>query len=75
MGAGPRAAKEIAEERKEERKAREEEEKARRPRTMAELLRAMQEEGRKELNLILRADTQGSPRPSSTSWPGRAPRT
>ena len=54
------AAKEIAEERKEERKAREEEEKARRPRTMAELLRAMQEEGRKELNLILRADTQGS---------------
>lgn len=60
MGAGPRAAKEIAEERKEERKAREEEEKARRPRTMAELLRAMQEEGRKELNLILRADTQGS---------------
>lgn len=69
------AAKEIAEERKEERKAREEEEKARRPRTMAELLRAMQEEGRKELNLILRADTQGSSRPSSTSWPGRAPRT
>lgn len=60
MGAGPEAAKEIAEERKEERKAREEEEKARRPRTMAELLRAMQEEGRKELNLILRADTQGS---------------
>ncbi|GAA6754753.1 translation initiation factor IF-2 [Thermus thalpophilus] len=54
------AAKEIAEERKEERRAREEAEKERRPRTMADLLRALQEEGRKEVNLILRADTQGS---------------
>jgi translation initiation factor IF-2 len=54
------AAKEITEERKEERKAREEAEKERRPRTMADLLRALQEEGQKEVNLILRADTQGS---------------
>lgn len=54
------AAKEITEERKEERKARGEAEKERRPRTMADLLRALQEEGQKEVNLILRADTQGS---------------
>lgn len=54
------AAKEITEERKEERKAREEKEAERRPRTMADLLRALQEEGKKEVNLILRADTQGS---------------
>ncbi|GAA6740147.1 translation initiation factor IF-2 [Thermus oshimai] len=54
------AAKEIAEERKEARRAQEEEAQARRPRTMADLLKAMQEEGKKEVNLILRADTQGS---------------
>ncbi|TBH21538.1 translation initiation factor IF-2 [Thermus thermamylovorans] len=54
------AAKEIAEERKEERKAREERELEHRPRTMADLLRALQEEGKKEVHLILRADTQGS---------------
>lgn len=54
------AAKEITEERKEERRAREEGEKERRPRTMADLLRTLQEEGKKEVNLILRADTQGS---------------
>ena len=54
------AAKEITEERKEERRAREEAERERRPRTMADLLRALQEEGKKEVNLILRADTQGS---------------
>lgn len=54
------AAKEITEERKEERKAREEAEKERRPRTMADLLRALKEEGQKEVHLILRADTQGS---------------
>jgi translation initiation factor IF-2 len=53
------AAKEITEERKEERRAKEEAEKERRPRTMADLLRAL-EEGQKEVNLILRADTQGS---------------
>jgi len=53
------AAKEIAEERKEERRAKEEAERERRPRTMADLLRAL-EEGQKEVNLILRADTQGS---------------
>lgn len=55
-----RAAKEITEERKEERRAKEEAEKERRPRTMADLLRALQEEGEKEVHLILRADTQGS---------------
>ncbi|WP_337844216.1 translation initiation factor IF-2 [Thermus sp.] len=54
------AAKEIAEERKEARRAQEEEAQARRPKTMADLLKAMQEEGKKEVNLILRADTQGS---------------
>lgn len=54
------AAKEIAEERKEERKAKEEAERERRPKTMADLLRTLQEEGKKEVNLILRADTQGS---------------
>jgi len=54
------AAKEIAEERKEERRAKEEAERERRPRTMADLLRALEEEGQKEVNLILRADTQGS---------------
>ena len=54
------AAKEITEERKEERRAKEEAERERRPRTMADLLRALQEEGQKEVNLILRADTQGS---------------
>ncbi|MDT7922296.1 MAG: translation initiation factor IF-2 [Thermus sp.] len=53
------AAKEITEERKEERRAKEEAEKERRPKTMADLLRAL-EEGQKEVNLILRADTQGS---------------
>ena len=53
------AAKEITEERKEERRAKEEAERERRPRTMADLLRAL-EEGQKEVNLILRADTQGS---------------
>ncbi|MEN2982826.1 MAG: translation initiation factor IF-2 [Thermus sp.] len=54
------AAKEITEERKEERRAKEEAERERRPKTMADLLRALQEEGKKEVNLILRADTQGS---------------
>jgi translation initiation factor IF-2 len=54
------AAKEITEERKEERRAKEEAERERRPKTMADLLRALQEEGQKEVNLILRADTQGS---------------
>lgn len=54
------AAKEIAEERKEARRALEEEAQARRPKAMADLLKAMQEEGKKEVNLILRADTQGS---------------
>ncbi len=54
------AAKEITEERKEERRAKEEAEKERRPKTMADLLRALEEEGQKEVNLILRADTQGS---------------
>ena len=53
------AAKEITEERKEERRAKEEAERERRPKTMADLLRAL-EEGQKEVNLILRADTQGS---------------
>ncbi len=55
------AAKEISEERKEERKRREEEEaERRRVRSMADLLRQMQEGQQKEINLILRADTQGS---------------
>ncbi len=55
------AAKEIAEERKEEK--REAELKAQREsraRTMADLLRQLQDKEQKEVNLILRADTQGS---------------
>ncbi len=55
------AAKEIAAERKEER--REQELKARqaaRARNLADLLRQMQAAEQKEVNLILRADTQGS---------------
>ncbi len=54
------AAKEIAEERREERLRREAEEQERRPKTMADLLRALQAQGKKEVHLILRADTQGS---------------
>ncbi len=51
------AAREIAEERKEARRVQEEE--AQRPKTMADLLRSLQGE-KKEVALILRADTQGS---------------
>ncbi len=55
------AAKEIAEERKEEKRERElRERQAARARNLADLLRQMQESGKKEVNLILRADTQGS---------------
>ncbi|MER3537179.1 MAG: translation initiation factor IF-2 [Thermus sp.] len=54
------AAKEIAEERKAERLRREEEERSKRPKTMADLLQALEEKEEKEVNLILRADTQGS---------------
>ncbi|WP_456444746.1 translation initiation factor IF-2 [Oceanithermus sp.] len=55
------AAKHIAEERQEERKAREQEEAERRKvKSMADLLRQMQEGQKAEINLILRADTQGS---------------
>lgn len=54
------AAKEIAEERKEERLRREEEEGGRRPKSMADLLKMLGEKEEKEVNLILRADTQGS---------------
>jgi translation initiation factor IF-2 len=52
------AAKEIVEERLEELKERQERE-APKARTMADLLRTLQED-QKEINLILRADTQGS---------------
>ncbi|MGQ9735114.1 MAG: translation initiation factor IF-2 [Thermaceae bacterium] len=53
------AAKEIAEERKEERLRREEEEQ-RKPKTIADLLKMLGGKEKKEVNLILRADTQGS---------------
>lgn len=55
------AAKEITQERIEERRAHEAETPdTGRAKTMADLLRSMQEAQQKEINLILRADTQGS---------------
>ncbi|MCS7059395.1 MAG: translation initiation factor IF-2 [Meiothermus sp.] len=54
------AAKEITEERIEERKARESRADSGRTRNLADLMRRMREEEQKEINLILRADTQGS---------------
>ncbi|MGQ9692668.1 MAG: translation initiation factor IF-2 [Thermaceae bacterium] len=52
------AAKEIAEERKEERLRREEGQ--RKPKAIADLLKMLGGKEKKEVNLILRADTQGS---------------
>lgn len=55
------AAKEVAEERREEKRERElAKQRASRARSMADLLRQMQESEQNEINLILRADTQGS---------------
>ncbi|RIH82302.1 Translation initiation factor IF-2 [Meiothermus luteus] len=54
------AAKEITEERIEERRARESQAEAGRTRNLADLMRRMRESEQKEINLILRADTQGS---------------
>jgi translation initiation factor IF-2 len=54
------AAKEITEERRLEREAREGAPEVGRPRNIADLLRQMQGSEQKEINLILRADTQGS---------------
>ncbi|WP_027882509.1 translation initiation factor IF-2 [Meiothermus rufus] len=54
------AAKEITEERIEERKAKEATAERSRGRTIADLMRSMREAEQKEINLIIRADTQGS---------------
>ncbi|GIW24303.1 translation initiation factor IF-2 [Meiothermus sp.] len=54
------AAKEITEERIEERKAQQVTAELHRARNLADLMRSMQEGEQKEINLILRADTQGS---------------
>ncbi len=54
------AAKEITEERIEERKAKEALAEQSRVRTIADLMRNMREAEQKEINLIIRADTQGS---------------
>ncbi len=54
------AAKEITEERIEERKAKETLAEQNRVRTIADLMRNMREAEQKEINLIIRADTQGS---------------
>lgn len=54
------AAKEITEERIEERKASEVKSELGRARSLADLMRKVHQEEQKEINLILRADTQGS---------------
>lgn len=54
------AAKEITEERIEERKASEAKSELNRARSLADLIRKVHQEEQKEINLILRADTQGS---------------
>ncbi len=54
------AAKEITEERIEERKASEARGDFQRARSLADLMRKVQQDEQKEINLILRADTQGS---------------
>lgn len=54
------AAKEITEERIEERKASEARGDLQRARSLADLMRKAQQDEQKEINLILRADTQGS---------------
>ncbi|WP_299430081.1 translation initiation factor IF-2 [uncultured Meiothermus sp.] len=54
------AAKEITEERIEERKARQGLSELSRARNLADLMRSMHEAEQKEINLILRTDTQGS---------------
>lgn len=54
------AAKEITEERIEERKARQAVPEQGRARNLADLMRSMHEAEQKEINLILRTDTQGS---------------
>ncbi|MBO1436436.1 translation initiation factor IF-2 [Meiothermus sp. CFH 77666] len=54
------AAKEITEERIEERKARQVAPEQGRARNLADLMRSMHEAEQKEINLILRTDTQGS---------------
>jgi translation initiation factor IF-2 len=54
------AAKEITEERIEERKASEAKAEFTRARSLADLMRKVHEDEQKEINLILRADTQGS---------------
>ncbi|WP_027891647.1 translation initiation factor IF-2 [Calidithermus chliarophilus] len=54
------AAKEITEERRLEREARAAAPEVNRPRNIADLLRQMQGSEQKEINLILRTDTQGS---------------
>ncbi|GIW28199.1 MAG: translation initiation factor IF-2 [Meiothermus sp.] len=54
------AAKEITEERIEERKASEARAELNRARSLADLMRKVHQDEQKEINLILRADTQGS---------------